>query len=123
MVEPAVANPGDELSIHGEFLWTDASVSASIVGRAGAARSIGTATTLGSGALEMRARVPDDMPLGVYEVVVTSSTGESVSVELVIQPELPILPLLAVGGSLLAVALVVLAASRRRSGSVRVAAD
>jgi len=80
-------------------------VSASIVGWAGAARSIGTATTLGNGALEMGARVPDDMPSGVYEVVVTSSTGESVEVELVIEPDLPVLPLVALAGGLAAASL------------------
>ncbi len=114
VVEPPIASPGDELSIHGEALWTDDTVSASIVGRAGAARPIGTAMTLGSGALEMRARVPDDMPRGVYEVVVTSSSGASVSVELVIEPELPLLPLVAIAGAFAVVALVVVAGMRRQ---------
>jgi hypothetical protein len=117
VVEPPIANPGDQLSIHGEFLWTEDTVSASIVGRAGAERSVGTATTLGNGALEMRARVPDDMPSGVYEVVVTSSSGETVSVELVIQADFPILPLLALAGAFGVVAVVALAAWRRKTGS------
>jgi hypothetical protein len=119
VVEPPIANPGDKLSIHGEFLWTDDMVNASIVGRAGAARSIGTATTLGSGALEMRARVPDDMPSGVYEVVVTSSAGELVSVELVVQPALAILPFVAIGGGLAAAAFALSTAWRRREAMPR----
>jgi hypothetical protein len=70
----------------------------------------------------MQARVPDDMPSGVYEVVVRSSAGESASVELVVQPALPILPLLAIVGALAVVAVVAIGTRRRQPSNGRPAA-
>ena len=114
VVEPPVVHPGEEVTIHGTFLWTDADVSVSIVGRAGAARIIGTAATLGDGSLEMRARVPDDMPAGIFRVVVTTSSGDTVDVELVIDPPFPFVPTAAAVAAILAVSWVLRSTSRRR---------
>lgn len=114
VVEPPIAHPGEAIAVHGAFLWTDADVTVTLVGRAGASRTIGSAVTRGDGSLEMTTRVPDDMPTGTFRVAVMTSSGDSVDVELVIEPPFPIIPAAVITGSLLAVILVWRSALKRR---------
>jgi hypothetical protein len=116
VVEPPIARPGDEISIHGASLWTEATVTATLEGRAGAARMIGLATTGPNGALEMRTRLPDDLPAGVFVLVVTNGVGERVEVELVVEPAIPLIPIAAVGSAIV-VAIAVGGSMLRRRAS------
>jgi hypothetical protein len=92
VVEPAVAAPGTDLAIHGDFLWTDMPVTVSLAGAQAPRDPIATATTDGTGHLEVRAVLPD-MRAGKYRVVVTAATGETVEADLIVETTDLILPL------------------------------
>lgn len=84
VVEPPVARPGDDLSVHGSDLWTDAVVTIALVARDGDALPLGTAVTTGDGSLEMVALLPDDVAAGRYQVVVTDGAGDHAEVQLLV---------------------------------------
>ncbi|TAL11955.1 MAG: hypothetical protein EPO00_02645 [Chloroflexota bacterium] len=115
VIEPPVAHPGDQVTIHGAYLWTDSHVVISIVGRAGASRTIGSATTFGDGSLEANARVPSDMPDGRFRVVVTSEAGDFVDVELVVEAPFPVIPAFSVLGGVMAALFVARSMWHRRA--------
>jgi hypothetical protein len=114
IVEPPIAHPGDEISIHGENLWTDATVTVSVVGRAGATRALPGGITGGNGTLELRARLPEDLPAGRFQIIVTNEAGEQVGTELIVEPAVPVVPIAIALAALGAVALVAISARRRQ---------
>jgi hypothetical protein len=115
IVTPPRVAAGDEIFIQGFALWTELPVTAALVGKTGASRSLGSGLTGPDGTLSMTVAVPGDVPAGQYTVVVRNTYGEEARAPVVIQPELPILPLVAIGGASLVVAVVVVAALRRGS--------
>ncbi len=117
VVEPQVVHPGDVVTIHGPALWTEVPVTASLVSATGASRLLGAGTTGPDGSLEMRARLPDDVPAGIFRVVLAEPGGDTREVELVVEPALPLIPVAALLGAVLVVALVVRSALRRRGAA------
>jgi hypothetical protein len=118
VVEPAVAAPGTELSIHGDFLWTDMPVTVTVSGAAAPREPIATATTDGTGHLEVRAVLPD-LRAGTYTVVVTAASGETIEAGLVVESSSLAMPL-AIGFGALLIGVVALGAvARARSGRRR----
>ena len=116
VVTPPVVRPGDEINIQGTFLWTELGVSAALLNEDGASREVGSGTTNADGSLSLAVAVPADLPAGRYTVRVTNAAGESVDGSVVVQPEAPILPILAIVAGAVAVILVGLSATRRRVG-------
>jgi len=112
VVEPPVAEPGTNLSIHGDYLWTDMEVVITLSGPTAPGDPIGTAVTDGTGHLEATATLPEVRP-GNYEVVVTAASGETVSTGLVVPSPAVVLPI-AIGFGLLALVVVGFGAWTRR---------
>ena len=111
-----MAAPGDELAIHGDYLWTDMHVTVSVAGTSAPPQPMATATTDGTGHLEVRALVPD-LRAGNYRVIVTASTGEQLEADLVVQSPDMALPVAI--GFLALLAVVVGAGWYTRRGSAR----
>jgi hypothetical protein len=118
VVEPAIAAPGAELSIHGDFLWTDMPVTVALSGAAAPRAPIATAVTDGTGHLEVRAVLPD-LRAGTYTVVVMAASGETIEAGLVVESTSLALPLALAFGALLVVAVALGALARARSGRRR----
>jgi hypothetical protein len=115
VVTPPIVKPGDEILIQGFALWTELPIEVRLVGKSGASRDIGGGLTGPDGSLAVTVRVPADVPAGQYTVLVRNTYGEEAGASFVVEPELPVLPLVVLGGATLAVGAVVLAAIRRRS--------
>lgn len=120
VVEPPIAHPGDDLVVHGQFLWTDQPVTVAIVSSAGISRQIGSSMTLGDGSLEARVRVPVDLATGVTEIVVTNSVGETAAVELVVTPVGLSMPVGVAVAAVIALALLAALGAGRLAGRRRV---
>jgi hypothetical protein len=117
VVEPPVAPPGAEVSIHGDYLWTDMPVTITLVRSGGRDLPLGTAETDGQGHLEARATLPD-LRAGSYQIVVTGAGGEAVATEFVVQAADLSLPIAAAFALLIAGVFAGGAYLRRRSDSV-----
>ena len=115
VVTPPIVKPGDEILIQGFALWTELPIEVRLVGKSGASRDIGDGLTGPDGSLAVSVRLPVDVPAGQYTVLVRNTYGEEAGASVVVEPELPVLPLVALGGATLVVAIVVLAAVRRRT--------
>jgi hypothetical protein len=115
VVTPPIVKPGDEILIQGFALWTELQIEVRLVGKTGASRAIGDGLTGPDGSLAVSVRLPADVPPGQYTVLVTNTYGEEAGAPVVVEPELPILPLVVLGGATLVVAIVLLAAIRRRT--------
>ena len=89
IVDPAVAPPGSEVSIHGDYLWTDATVTVWLVGPTAPRDAIATGMTDGRGHLELQTSLPD-LRSGTYTLVVANEAGEQVETELVIRSDFPL---------------------------------
>jgi hypothetical protein len=113
VVEPPVAPPGAEVSIHGDYLWTDMAVTITLVRAGTRDLPLGTAQTDGQGHLEARATLPD-LRAGSYQMVVTSAGGEGVETEFVVQAADLTIPIAAVFALLIAGVFAVGAWLRRR---------
>ena len=112
VVEPPVADPGTQLSIHGDYLWTDMPVAITLSGPSAPREPIATAMTDGTGHLEATAILPEVRP-GNYELVVTADSGETVSAGLVVRARSVALPILA-GFAVLALVVIGAGAWTRR---------
>ena len=117
IVDPRVVHAGDVIAIHTPAAWTEVEVTATLVARNGAARTLGNAVTGPDGSLEMRATIPADMPAGTFTVVVTSAAGETKSVTIVVEERVPILPILGFGAAMAVIVFVGGSMWRRRAAS------
>ena len=117
VVTPPIVKPGDEILIQGFALWTELPIEVRLVGKTGASRDIGDGLTGPDGSLAVTVRLPADVPAGQYTVLVQNAYGEEAGAPVVVEPELPVLPLVVLGAATLAVAIVVLAAMRRRTST------
>lgn len=102
-VEPPIAQPGQELLIHGTYLWSDATITLTLVAIDGTSSPMGTTTTDGNGTLSTPQRLPEDTRPGSYMILLQTASGETRHVDLVVEPR-PGLPVPALaGGALFAI--------------------
>ena len=101
IVEPPMVTPGAEVSIHGDFLWTDMPVTITLQRPAAAVLPLAQTTTDGQGHLEARAVMPD-VRAGNYTVIVTAESGEAIEVPIEIRAADLTLPIAAVFALLIA---------------------
>ncbi len=117
VVEPPIARPGEEVTIHAEALWTEVPVTVTLVDAAGAERGLTSGATNDAGALEIASRLPDDVQPGTWEVVVENEAGEHVEGQVVVRASDPPYLLIALGAGLVLAAAVILGiVLRRRRG-------
>jgi hypothetical protein len=77
VITPPIVEPGDEISIQGQALWTELPVDVDLVHDDGGRRRLGSGMTAPDGSLSMTVVLPDGIPDGAYQVIVTNPYGET----------------------------------------------
>jgi hypothetical protein len=97
IVTPPIVQPGDEIFIQAQVLWTEEAVAVDLVGSDGAVHPMGSGETRPDGSLFLGLRVPGDARAGRWAVVVRNSLGEEAEGSLVIREDPPLLAMAASG--------------------------
>jgi len=114
VITPPIVEPGDEITIQGGALWTELPVEVTLVHQDGGSRTIGSGMTAGDGSLFMTAVLPDDIPDGPYQVIVTNPYGESTHGSVVVRSAVQALPIALGVVALVVVGLGLMRWARRR---------
>ena len=108
-MDPSVAAPGTDVSVHGSYLWTDQPVTIVLLAIDGTMWTLGDAYTSGNGDLESSVRLPEGLPDATYSILARAGNGEDAHVELVISRGVDTTPTVINGGVAVALLAVLVA--------------